>query len=654
MMKRPSSLAVLLVLAACSSGSSAGPDDPFGGGAEELARPDNTLTAWVPTVGGSRLADSMARVPRRAEPGSAYVAELWAARGETESFAVAVRAPADAPIARLEVETSALTGPGGATIPADHVEAYRAVYQKVATPTGWEGATGYPPRSSGGSANFYRPSRANGPEGSGTASDPGNRSICTLPGAPYGSVCEIPDGLVPYKRCGDGTAPPCPGDAGTPATCPVDGSGCGSGAPSMIVPAGTNQEIWVDVAVPRGSARTPAGRYVGEVKVTSDRGVAKVWVVVHVWDVDLPLSPSFGTAFGTNTGASRNGAEQKYLAKHRIASYSPASFRTAWDELRPALGVPQLASSLGFWTGWVMNMCGGRISGGAAPSASAIGSWVASNGVPAASFYVNAADEVFKELQSCGPGVYAQLRSDARAVHAAGAKVLAVVNPIAELAHSNEDGTGRPAVDVFVASPKELLRESPWNRNYAGPDVVKKVREAGAELWTYNIWLQNSWGPKWMLDFSPVGYRAAFVNQAIGISGALVAEYNTMPSNPWLNGVHGTGSGGAAADGHMNGDSQFFYPGAQVGISGPTAHIRLKMFRDGIEDYELIQLLKTVEGGARWAGGTCPGYGYACEALVAELGGTDLSDYSTDSGALQLARRALGEALAESPDRPVR
>jgi hypothetical protein len=210
-------------------------------------------------------------------------------------------------------------------------------------------------------------------------------------------------------------------------------------------------------------------------------------------------------------------------------------------------------------------------------------------------------------------------------------------------------------VDVFVASPKEMFRESPRNAGYRGPDVVARVSAAGSALWTYQVWLKNSWGPKWMLDYSPVSYRLGFIAQALGISGAFVAEYWTRAQahdDPWTDGVLSFSEGGDARNGPMNGDSQFIYPGAPVGLGGsPTAHLRLKMLRDGIEDYELVRILRTLEGGAAWTG-RCPGETVPCRTVVERLGGTDYSDYSTDSDALQRARKAIGDRIAASPDRP--
>jgi hypothetical protein len=625
------------------------------------------LTVWVPVVAGTypALADAMARIPPRAPPQASTTAHVYAARGEVEGFAIVVRAPPEAPLTSLSVTASSLTGPEGKQVAADRVEIYRAMYQIVSTPSG----AGERPQRGPGSDTSYRPSRPDGPDGTGTLSDPGQGSMCGAT-RPFGPPpCFIPDGLVPYKQCTDGSAPPCPGDAGTPLRCAIAGEGCGPGAPSMIVPAGTNQQLWVEISVPTGGARLPAGTYHGLVSIASNAGAADVAVALHVWDFDLPASPSFKTAFGANTSPLnapvRYGwvpREQDYLAKHKVSSVrygtvpgDASAYARAWSELRAHWGVPNVAVAP-FWSVLTGSTCGRER--GTYPTAAALAaSRVNLRVPPSVPLYLLDGDEVFAEFQGrCRGATYAAIREGAQLAHDAGVKVLTVVNPVRELTRESDLPGAPPAVDVFVASPRELFRESPRNRGYRGPDTVKEVTSAGSELWTYNIWLQNSWGPKWLLDYSPVAYRIGFIAQALGISGALVAEYWTRAEaveNPWARGVFSFASGGDERTGPMNGDSQFIYPGAPVGLGQtPTAHLRLKMLRDGIEDYEFIQILKSLRAGAAYAGGSCPGYTVSCKTVVEALGGTDYSDYSTDSHALQRARKAIGDQVARDPARP--
>jgi hypothetical protein len=626
------------------------------------ARPAATeLVAWVPTVPNTTppLADAMARV-RRDEPAArTTTANIYAARGEAEGFPVVIKAPSTRPVTSLSATATDLSGPHGATIPADHVEIYRAMYQKVAKPSG-------PGRHD---TRHYRPSREHGPAGSRSMSDPGNGSMCGR-GRPYGTPpCYIPDGLIPYKRCSDGSAPPCPGDSGAANSCPVDGTGCGADPPPMTVSSTEcdgpcNQELWVEVTVPRGSRRYPAGQYTGVVNVRTNAGGARVAVALNVWDFELPAAPSFKTGFGSNTSPTAGGYgwvvnEQDYLAKHRISSVHYGRFDDGgahpWA-LKKRWGVPN-ATSAGFWPGVSLARCQ-RTS--PYPSASEIRGWISSHAVPAdVGVYITDGDELWKEQQErCGGAMYAAIRAGARIAHTTRARVQSTVNPIDALAYSNEDGSGPPAVDIFVAGPEQLFRESARNRlrERGAPDVVSRVLGGGSELWTYNIWLGNSWGPKWQLDYSPVSYRLGFIAQALHLSGAWISEYWTLAEaweNPWVGGVYLCPQPRSDDSCPMNGDSQFIYPGAPVGLGHtPVPHMRLKFFRDGIDDYELIQILRTIDGGAAYAG-ACPGFATSCKALVESLGGTDYSDYSTDTHTLQRARKAIGEKIAESPGRPV-
>ena len=75
------------------------------------------------------------------------------------------------------------------------------------------------------------------------------------------------------------------------------------------------------------------------------------------------------------------------------------------------------------------------------------------------------------------------------------------------------------------------------------------------------------------------------------------------------------------------------YPGAYVGVAGVVPSMRLKWLREGVEDYEYIELLKRRGRGA-WALQTVRGIA------------TDWSNWTQDTGALEAARRILGDAIA--------
>jgi hypothetical protein len=82
----------------------------------------------------------------------------------------------------------------------------------------------------------------------------------------------------------------------------------------------------------------------------------------------------------------------------------------------------------------------------------------------------------------------------------------------------------------------------------------------------------------------------------------------------------------------LNGEGSLFYPGNAVGYNGPVASARLKVLRDGMEDYEYIKLLATV-------GGT------GVADSIARTVGTTFRSWSHDAATLLTARETLAERI---------
>jgi len=179
---------------------------------------------------------SLTRVGKTDAAGTVSLIALSSARGETVDTQVVVRAPASG-LTNVNLSASALTGPGGATIPASSIALYREYYITVT------GTASY----GGGS---------NPPLGSGT----------------------YPEPLIPFHDPGTG-APLC-GTAATLKAC------------NATVSAGQNQPYWIDISVPRGPSNSPPGVYTGTISVTADQGSATIPVTVTVWNFELPVQPS--------------------------------------------------------------------------------------------------------------------------------------------------------------------------------------------------------------------------------------------------------------------------------------------------------------------------------------------------------------------------
>src|SRR6266852_3933426 len=179
---------------------------------------------------------SLLRVGQADSPGTTSSIALSGARGETVDAQVIVQGPAGG-LTNVNLSTSGLTGPGGATIAASSVTLYREYYIAVT-----------------GTANYGGGS--NPPLGSGTYSEP----------------------LIPFNDPETGS--------------PLCGTGAVLKACNASVGAGQNQPYWIDISVPHGATNVPPGTYTGNIFVTSDQGNATVPVTLTVWNFGLPVQPS--------------------------------------------------------------------------------------------------------------------------------------------------------------------------------------------------------------------------------------------------------------------------------------------------------------------------------------------------------------------------
>jgi hypothetical protein len=80
------------------------------------------------------------------------------------------------------------------------------------------------------------------------------------------------------------------------------------------------------------------------------------------------------------------------------------------------------------------------------------------------------------------------------------------------------------------------------------------------------------------------------------------------------------------------GEGLLVYPGKKLGIAGVAPSMRLKYLRDGVDDYEYIELLKRC------------GQGDAALAAARTVG-ADWSHWTTDETQLESVRRQLGDLL---------
>jgi hypothetical protein len=176
----------------------------------------------------------LVRVGKTDTAGTVPSISLSSARGETVDTQVVVQGPSGG-LTNVNVSASALTGPGGATIPASSVTLYREYYIT-------------------GTANYGGGS--NPPLGSGT----------------------YPEPLIPFNDPETG-APLC-GAAATFKAC------------NATISAGQNQPYWIDISVPRGATNSPPGTYTGSISISAAQGNVTIPVTLTVWNFELPAQPS--------------------------------------------------------------------------------------------------------------------------------------------------------------------------------------------------------------------------------------------------------------------------------------------------------------------------------------------------------------------------
>jgi Glycoside hydrolase 123, catalytic domain/Glycoside hydrolase 123 N-terminal domain len=344
-----------------------------------------------------------------------------------------------------------------------------------------------------------------------------------------------PDGLIPTKNPAEGTPIP----PGAPLR-----------AQNHTISAGETQPYWVDVFIPRTAS---PGGYKGTITIQAEEGTSTLEVDLTVWRFTLPTTPSLKSSFGV-WARPHNKQDYIELMKHRLMPVADASIHGDLKALGMSVG------DLNLYSGANVSNC----SMSPPPSPEDLRA-VKSSQPSGLDLYNFTADEIgeCKHLMK-------KLKQWSEALHSVGVKQLITMPPRLELYGS---------VDIWVMLPGQFVEER--------PDLAA-VKAAGGEIWSYTSMNQDSYSPKWQIDFSPMNHRIyGLLNQSVGATGLLYWTVDYWTSDPWTNPYSWQGS--------YPGDGVLVYPGDKVGLSTVVPSMRLKYIRSAVQDYEYVELLSKAD-----------------------------------------------------------
>jgi len=217
--------------------------------------------------------------------------------------------------------------------------------------------------------------------------------------------------------------------------------------------------------------------------------------------------------------------------------------------------------------------------------------------------------------------LYPMIKKWANVLHQAGVSNFATIPPVPAL-FDDGSGTGRSAVDIWTII----------GLSYDATNVRAAINK-GDSVWSYTALVQDGYSPKWEIDFSPANFRIqpGFISESLGLTGLLYWRNDYWLNDPW-NQVNTTGM---FSSNNYPGEGMLVYPGAQVGIAGVAPSMRLKWIRDGVDDYDYVELLKA-------AGQSTLAMNLSASAA------TDFTTWTQDSNVIANVRMQLGQALDQA------
>lgn len=350
---------------------------------------------------------------------------------------------------------------------------------------------------------------------------------------------------------------------------------------SFDISEGVVQPIWIEIYTPMD---TPAGKYSGNITLKFPDSVSRdIKLKVKVWDFSLPKETHLKTAFDFYSGRLRKLYPQEEKEdtqgyKNRIYELET---RYYLDMIKHRI-MPVFNFDL--QNAFVIKDIKFYLDNGL--SAFAIGKYGGSfdNNWPKDQEKLNALISTYRD--------YGQILK---------------TNSLIDKAYIytyDEPKYGNPYVDevtkmIHRANPElknmVCLHDLANPNNYPGwgedidiwcvrnvmfnEKTAKAYKDKGKELWIYVSGPEPPY-PTLVIDYPAMAYRIVpWMCWKYSIKGYLYWCVNFWNDNPWENPMN--------TQWEQNGNGFLYYPGK----NGPVPSIRLKVTRDGIEDYEYLYLL---------------------------------------------------------------
>ena len=386
-----------------------------------------------------------------------------------------------------------------------------------------------------------------------------------------------------------------------------------------------NQPVWIDVFVPPS---IPGGSYQGKVQVLiAGKTLLNIPVELEVWDFQLPSTSSLITTFAFSGGpavryhygrytsdtdvAALTTLYQKSALWHRISldgssGLPPAislvhnEVRVNWDKYDQQIGP--------FMDGTAISphepLAGARLTSivlHTPPSLTATAHQIQFWRLAAAHFRAKGwFDRMFHYLwDEPAKSQYDAMIREGQMVKQADPAVRNLVTAPLHPEWSDFVDIWTPVINCFEQHDgKDYCEMTVTRPGYEG-ELAK-----GKKLWWYQACSTHGcniigsdyfkgW-PGYMIDDSPVRHRIMeWLTWKYNIGGELYFNTNEAyfkKKDPWTD-VHLFGG---------NGDGTLFYPGRPDVIGGtthiPIESLRLKLIREGLEDYEYLVMLEKLKG----------------------------------------------------------